>query len=50
MFGDDENTLTEEEMNKIIAADTKIDHDRTLNVFRQIAAESIAHHQDELLF
>jgi hypothetical protein len=49
VFGDDEYTLTEEEMNMIIAADAKIDHDRTLNAFRHIAAE-IVHYQEELRF
>jgi hypothetical protein len=43
MFEYDEDILTEEEMNMIIAADTKIEHNR-VTVFQQIAADAIAHY------
>ena len=49
VFGDDEDILTAEKMNMIIAADTKIEHHRII-VLQQIAAEAIAHYREELRF
>ena len=51
IFGDDEEswTFTPEEMNMILEADAKIDHDNMLNAIRQSAAEAMVYRQEELL-
>ncbi len=45
IFGDDEEswTFTPEEMNMILEADAKIDHDNMLNAIRQSAAEAMVY-------
>ena len=51
IFEDDEEswTFTPEEMNMILEADAKIDHDNMLNAIRQSAAEAMVYRQEELL-
>jgi hypothetical protein len=47
----DEDTLTEEEMNMIDAADVKIENDRITAIRQEIQRlQDIAHYQEDLLF
>ena len=50
IFEDDEEswTFTPEEMNMILEADAKIDHDNMLNAIRQSAAEAMVYREEEL--
>ena len=50
IFGDDEEswTFTPEEINMILEADAKIDHDNMLNAIRRSAAAEMVYREEEL--